>query len=183
MAPRQNYLYFLLDEVKSMFDSFGPPDKLESYDEMWFEFNKKALKWNLPIGVQFDTMFGLTAKKDQIPWSITFHYKENPIKQHESFKSCLKAYSFTFIHSLKESQSLRVGDANEILSHLSKQDENKMIAEGLFKNNYETFWEINQSHLLRPIADFKRFAIRVFTNMHHTYVQLDQRVKEKPISE
>ena len=41
MAPRQNYLYFLLDEVKSMFDSFGPPDKLEAYDEMWFEFNKK----------------------------------------------------------------------------------------------------------------------------------------------
>jgi Autophagy protein Apg5 len=76
-----------------------------------------------------------------------------------------------------------VGDANEILSHLLKQDENKMIAEGLFKNNYETFWEINQSHLLRPIADFKRFAIRVFTNMHHTYVQLDQRIKDKPISE
>jgi len=76
-----------------------------------------------------------------------------------------------------------VGHANEILSHLSKQDENKMIVEGLFKNNYETFWEINQSHLLRPIADFKRFAIRVFTNMHHTYVQLDQRIKDKPISE
>ena len=83
MAPRQNYLYYLLDEVKQMFDSFGPQDKLERYDEMWFEFNNKALKWNMPIGVQFDTMFGLTSKKDQIPWSVTFHYKDNPIKQHE----------------------------------------------------------------------------------------------------
>jgi hypothetical protein len=51
MAPRQNYFYYLLDEVKSMFDSYGPADKLEQYDEMWFECNKKALKWNLPIGV------------------------------------------------------------------------------------------------------------------------------------
>ena len=101
---------------------------------MQFEFNNKALKWNMPIGVQFDTMSGLTSKKDQILWSIIFHYKDNPIKQHESFKSCLKAYSLSLIHSLKESQSLRVENANEILSHLSKQDENKMIIEGLFKN-------------------------------------------------
>jgi hypothetical protein len=45
-----------------------------------------------------------------------------------------------------------------------------MIKEGLFKNNYETFWEINQAHLLRPIADFKKYAIRVLTNLHHTYI-------------
>ena len=88
-------------------------------------------------------MFGLTAKKDHLPWTLTFHYKDNPIKSQMNLKSCLRSYQATFMQSLKESQNLRVGDANEILTHLPKSEENKMILEGLFKNNYETFWEIN----------------------------------------
>jgi hypothetical protein len=58
-----------------------------------------------------------------------------------------------------------------------------MIKEGLFKNNYETFWEINHKCLLKPIADFKRFAIRELANIHHTYVQLDHSVSAKPLNE
>ena len=58
-----------------------------------------------------------------------------------------------------------------------------MIKDGLCKNLYETFWEINQAHLLRPIADFKRFAVRVLTNVHHTYIQLDRKVPDKPIQQ
>ncbi len=92
MAPRENYFYFLLEEVKAMFDSHAPPEKIDCYDEMWFSFNGKPLKWNLPIGVQFDTMFGLAKKKEQIPWTLTFHYKDCPIKHTYSFKSTLKAY-------------------------------------------------------------------------------------------
>lgn len=60
MAPRENYFYFLLDEVKAMFDAHAPPEKVESYEEMWFEFNGTPLKWNMPIGVQFDTLFGIS---------------------------------------------------------------------------------------------------------------------------
>jgi hypothetical protein len=124
MAPRENYLYILIDQVKTMFDSYAPPEKLESYDQMWFEFNGSALKWNLPIGVQFDTLVGHSTKKEQIPWTLTFHYKGNPIPQPTYFKSPLLAYSYTFIHSLKESMALRTGDCNEILTHLSKHEEN-----------------------------------------------------------
>lgn len=181
MAPRENYFYYLLVEVKAMFDSYAPSNKVDSIDEMWFEFDRKPLKWNLPIGVQFDTLFGLERKKEQIPWKLIFHYKDCPIKHTYSFKSALKAYQYTFINSLKESQHLRIGDAAEILSHLTQVDASKMINEGLFKNNYETFWEINQQHLLRPIADFKRYAIRVLTNLHHTYVQIDRKITDKPI--
>jgi hypothetical protein len=50
MAPRENYFYYILKDVKSLFDQFGPPDEIENYKEMWFEYNQKALKWNLPIG-------------------------------------------------------------------------------------------------------------------------------------
>ena len=51
MAPRENYLYYLLEEVKAMFDSHAPPDKIDCYDEMWFSFNGKPLKWTQAIGV------------------------------------------------------------------------------------------------------------------------------------
>jgi len=45
MAPRENYFFYILTEVKSLFDSYAPSDKIESYDEMWFEFNNTPLKW------------------------------------------------------------------------------------------------------------------------------------------
>jgi len=45
MAPRENYFFYILNEVKWLFDSYGPSDKLDAYDEMWFEFNKTPLKW------------------------------------------------------------------------------------------------------------------------------------------
>ena len=65
---------------------------------------------------------------------------------------------------------MRVGDANEIITGLAKKDETKMIEDGLFKNQYENFWEINQPHIVKHIADLKRFAIRVYSNTHHTFV-------------
>ena len=45
MAPRENYFFYILTEVKQLFDSYGPSDKIESYDEMYFDFNNTALKW------------------------------------------------------------------------------------------------------------------------------------------
>ena len=59
------------------------------------------------------------------------------------FTSGHKTYYFNFMHSLKESLYLRMGDANEILGNLNKKDEQKMVNEGLLKNNYTAFWEIN----------------------------------------
>ena len=59
------------------------------------------------------------------------------------FTSGHKTYYFNFKHSLNESLYLRMGDANEILGNLNKKDEQKMVNEGLLKNNYTAFWEIN----------------------------------------
>lgn len=54
MAPRENYFFYLLNEVKQYFDAYGPNEKIEAYDEMWFEYSEcpnVPLKWNIPIGV------------------------------------------------------------------------------------------------------------------------------------
>lgn len=142
MAPRENYFFVIIDNVKALFDQYAPQDKLEAYDEMYFEFNRQPLKWNIPIGVQFDSAVGLSGKKEEIPWCLIFHYRNNPVTQY--FTSGHKTYHFNFMNSLKESLFLRMGDANEILGNLSKKDEQKMVNEGLLKNNYTAFWEINQ---------------------------------------
>jgi autophagy-related protein 5 len=78
MAPRENYFFYILAEVKSLFDAYGPSDKIDAYDEMWFEFNNTPLKWNVPIGVQFDTLIGLANKQKDLPWCLTFHYRGFP---------------------------------------------------------------------------------------------------------
>ena len=88
---------------------------------MYFEFNRQPLKWNIPIGVQFDTQVGLQGKKEEIPWCLIFHYRNNPVNQY--FTSGHKTYHFNFMNSLKESLFLRMGDANELLGNLSKKDE------------------------------------------------------------
>jgi len=44
MAPRENYFFFILNEVKSLFDSYVA-DKKDSYETMWFEFNNIPLRW------------------------------------------------------------------------------------------------------------------------------------------
>jgi len=36
------------------------------------------LKWNIPVGVQFDALVGLARKQEELPWSLVFHYKDNP---------------------------------------------------------------------------------------------------------
>jgi hypothetical protein len=53
---------------------------------------------------------------------------------------------------------------------MQKRDEQRMI-EGLKKHNYETFWEINQALCDRGVSELKKYAVRFFTNRHHTYVQ------------
>lgn len=51
MAPRVNYLFYILAEVKAAFDEFAPADKINAYDEMWFEtLDKRPLKWSIPLG-------------------------------------------------------------------------------------------------------------------------------------
>lgn len=160
---------------------------------MWFEsvlsdsHNHRSvpLKWTLPIGVQFDTLVGLDGKKDnKLPWKLIFHYRGNPLEGElvtkEGKYNPLQAYTFNFMQSLKQSQCLRMGDANEINQFLPKQDETRMLEDGLLRNNYETFWELNDKHLFKHIGDLKRYAVRVLCNNHHTFVTLNEPLDPLP---
>lgn len=66
---------------------------------------------------------------------------------------------------------------------MMQKDEKKMIEDGLFKNNYEAFWEQNDKLLFKHIGDLKRYAIRVLTNTHHTFVQLNKPLTPLPFDQ
>ena len=76
-----------------------------------------------------------------------------------------------------------MGDANEIQQFLNHADERKMIEDGLFKNNYDSFWQHSGQILFKHIGDLKRFAIRVLTNSHHTFVQLNKQLPALPVDQ
>ena len=110
MAPRENYFFYILNEVKWMFDSYAPADCLEAFDQMWFDFNNTPLKWNVPIGVQFDTLVGIKDKQKELPWCLSFHYRGFPEEQVLKLEG-INFFKFHFINALKESHNLRMGSA------------------------------------------------------------------------
>ena len=57
-----------------------------------------------------------------------------------------------------------MGSCNEILAKMKKIEEDKLI-DGVQKHNYELFWEINQPLSDKHIADMKKYAVRIITNL------------------
>jgi len=74
---------------------------------------------------------------------LTFHYRGIPEESVLKLEG-LNFFKFHYINALKESQSLRMGSAQEILATMHQRDEQRMI-DGILKHNYSSFWEINQS--------------------------------------
>jgi hypothetical protein len=62
----------------------------------------------VPIGVQFDTIVGIKNKQKDLPWCLTFHYKDFPedINIHLQGLNFLK---YHYINSLKECHNMRMG--------------------------------------------------------------------------
>ena len=54
------------------------------------------------------------------------------------------------------------------------------MIDGLRRHNYENFWEINQALCDKHVTELKKYAIRVFSNVHHTYVQPNIEVSRPP---
>lgn len=173
MLPRMNYFTFCLEKVKAIFDDFVALDSAESsFSDMWFEYDGQPLRWEVPIGVQFDTLIGSrkfeASGSNDLPWELVFHYKGCPEDQVARLQKNggligINYIKFYFINSLKESHVLRMGSANEILSQMRRSEEEKLLS-GIQKHNYEWFWEINQPLCDKHVADLKKFAIRIFTN-------------------
>ena len=52
---------------------------------------------------------------------------------------------------------------------MKKYEEEKLL-DGVQKHDYMQFWEINQPLNDKHIADMKKYAIRIFSNVYQNYV-------------
>ena len=167
MLYRVNYLTHVLEKVKAYFDDFVAEGSREDFANMWFDFDDKPLHWEVPIGVQFDTLVGVNNKEQELPWRLNFHYSgapEESVKLRKVGALIDMSYiKFSYINSLKESHLLRMGTAHEILAQMKKQDEEKLLS-GIHKHSYETFWEINQCFCDKHIGDMRKYAVRLYSN-------------------
>lgn len=125
--------------------------------------------------MQFDTLVGLKNKQKDLPWCLTFHYRDFPEEQVLRLEG-LNFFKFHYINALKESHNIRMGQGSEILN-MQNRDETRMI-EGILKHNYESFWEVNQPLIDKNIHELKKYALRIFSNTHHTYLLANIDVNE-----
>jgi len=120
LANRMTYFATLLKDIKRHFDSYAPA----SFDpsDIWLDFNKIPLSWNIPIGVLFDL---LQADQTIVPWCLELHYRGIPDDQ---ILRCsgLESIRFLYINALKEAMYLRTGESKDIMN-MAKDEEKKLI--------------------------------------------------------
>jgi len=97
-------------------------------DELWLEYDKQPLHWNVPAGPQFDCF---TKNMHVLPWPLKMHYSKFP----EDLTAPLVTLDykrFIVMNLLKEMTYLRFGDSLRILRDLSP-DDNKSLIESIQK--------------------------------------------------
>jgi len=127
LANRMGYLAIFLKDIRKHFDSFAPSPCDQS--EVWLDFNKVPLSWNLPVGLMFDLLEGI---EQGVPWTLTLHYRGIPA---DKIARCggVESIRFFFINALKEAMYLRTNSPKEIMN-MAKEEEGKLI-ESILRSN------------------------------------------------
>lgn len=70
-----------------------------------------------------------------------------------------------------------MGSAHEILAQMKKYEEEKLL-DGVQRHDYMQFWEINQPLIDKHIADMRKYAVKVFSNVYQNYVLPNFEIKQ-----
>jgi len=163
LAPRGSYLTAIAGPVRDHFLVSAPA----VVDEMWFDHNGIPLKWHYPIGVLFDLM-GSTL---ELPWQITVHFQGFPA---QTILRCptddtVKQY---YMNVLKEANYLKHGDGKKV--NALSRDQQDALWDGIVKNNFKRFWDVNDLLCPQDKQALKNLPIRI--------VRKDRPVMQEPIS-
>ncbi|XP_065830208.1 autophagy protein 5-like [Oscarella lobularis] len=150
LLPRMSYLPLVTDKVKMHFKNAV---RFDDGDEMWFEFDDQPLKWQHPIGLLFD----LHGNPEQLPWSITVHFKRFP---EDSIIRCPgdDAVESLFMSTVKEADFLKHRGAVMNAMHAK---EHRQIWTGLKNDRFEHFWEMNNRLMTTADAPFRSIPYRI----------------------
>jgi len=145
MAPRMSYLPLV---SRSARESFGEsaPDVGES--GVWYEYESKPLRWNVPIGVLFD-YYRNTNNDDtcdqNLPFRITIRFQGFP---KANLLPCAAEIDVenAFFNSMKQALSLKFGSAKRLMEISKASQEN--LWDGIVFNKFDKYWEASKGFLI-----------------------------------
>ncbi|KAJ3077688.1 autophagy protein 5 [Quaeritorhiza haematococci] len=177
LAPRITYLPLLTPLVRKHFVESCGVGYIGDDKDIWYSFEGTALKWHYPLGLLYDLHTISTRSRSRTdasppptPWKITVHFREFPtdklIRTHPSVS--MDAPHDFFMAMIKEvslgvkvlADFLRNGNVKKVMS-LSKQDQTSLW-EGLWEDNFEKFWAVNEKLITNEGSLPKNVPVRVF---------------------
>ncbi|OQR94624.1 hypothetical protein ACHHYP_01036 [Achlya hypogyna] len=150
MIPRVSSLLAATDNVIDHFKDVAPP--MFSTHSVWFSYNDRPLKWQLPFGVLYDLY-----AESKLPWEITVHFQRYPTQQLLPCES-LDAVEIHFMNSFKQALYLLYGSTKWIMN--LPQQKQAQLWEGVMKNNYSLFESV-QSELVPPSEPLRHIPVRL----------------------
>lgn len=155
LAPRGSYIRLITEGVRRYFQEHVH-EVTDIYDEMWFSYNGKPLKWHYPIGVLFDTL----AYDNSLPWNLTVHFSGFPFDEVLSCKvgSVEKVIESHLLNMIKQSDCIKFGTAKRVQSLLKKDHQTlwNSFKKQVSNDSYEQYWEVNKRIVERGENEFVR---------------------------
>lgn len=173
MQPRMSYLFLITPQLVEFFAEYL--DMLNvSKDDYWYSYRGEPLRFDIPLGVLYDTLIHKTNEDDSsLPFKITLNYRNFP--SHTLQKGI--GSKNIFPQSLKESAMMRIGKATVVQDKL---DQVKTMLNAIKEGKYDDFWRYNEELLqVGPNNQLKYFPVRVVINKHyHPYMSAKDKQNE-----
>jgi len=174
LAPRGGYLTLCSDKITKHFQSQpkqqvsgSAPSALDlQSSEIWFEYQGRALKWNHPIGVLYDSF----ASTDGLPWRVVVHTSNYPT---DRVMRCdgMAAIESHFVGQLKQASFIKHGTTQ--VEGLQSDTDRRQLWLGLANDDYEQFRRVNEKLMTTKGGNwFKRAPFRVYV--------VDEKTAEDP---
>jgi autophagy-related protein 5 len=162
MAPRLSYLPLVSRSARESFQE-AAPDVGES--GIWFEYDNKPLRWNIPVGVLFDYHGNNSNGKDDIPFKIIIRFQGFPKSNLIPCAGELDAEK-VFFHSMKQALCLRYGSAKKLMDMPRPSQES--LWEGVVFGKFEKYWQSCSNILVSEGEKQPQVPIRVIVRTPET---------------
>jgi len=167
MQPRMSYFFLLIPQLIEFYSELLEGKGI-SNDEYWFSCRGEPLRFDLPIGVLYDTFIRENSSHDNLPFKICLHYHKFPTYSLQKGMS-----KYIFQQSLKESSMMRVGKATAVQDRLEHV---RSMLNSIKEGKYDDFWRYNEEIGEHSLSQLKYFPVRIVINRHyHPYMLKEEK--------
>lgn len=164
-VPRNSYFPLHYPETLNYFKDYLLVPGWSERSEWWLQYEGVPLKWNVPIGVLYDTLTGLDPVKraeEQARglWHLELRYRSYPDQEILPLPNYSTLESF-WMNLMKEACFVMNGSAKSMMV-LSKKDTSDLWEVGVVQNNLNRFLQSFDKVKPKEVADLKKIPLRVY---------------------